>query len=374
MSGITGVGGGQVGGADGLDAVDGVQSRGGAGGDADGIGVQGAGFSNKRARSIDMGSLGLLADLESKLAAQGNLDVGDALGGEDGMAVDAAMVAAIARALPGFDIHGTEEMAPAWLLTPKYGKDATISVEIADGKVHLHQLGKDGAVQKTLGTADIGQLAGTDPKSLEAFAAKLTGAVDGLADVKPLAKGAKGPEVLYAQQLIGMASRNQDPAMADVMAGLGDDGVFGAKMEQVLKKYQETHGLPVTGKLDGKTEDALRQDVIQGALEKGQVSEFHFSVLPPMEAGASGDEVKVLQLLLKRLATEGQDGGSVKPDLDPGEIDGQLGPKTLQAAAAALAAAGSGAMSEGSLSPAALQALRQEFGAQEEKWMATMHD
>ena len=91
---------------------------------------------------------------------------------------------------------------------------------------------------------------------------------------------------------------------------------FGPTTRAAIEGFQSKRGLPVTGKIDAKTLDALN-----GMTRKPTHDEM-FNVLKPgkaiLKSGASGDAVKDLQARLRQVGWYG------------GDVDGSYGPKTVE--------------------------------------------
>jgi peptidoglycan hydrolase-like protein with peptidoglycan-binding domain len=70
---------------------------------------------------------------------------------------------------------------------------------------------------------------------------------------------------------------------------LSTDGVLGARAIAAIKSFQTNHGLPVTGKLDRKTLDALRVKVIPGAtVAPNALFDFNVKLIKGTEVRATG--------------------------------------------------------------------------------------
>ena len=114
-----------------------------------------------------------------------------------------------------------------------------------------------------------------------------------------LKKGAKGEDVKKLQQRLMALGYSVGPA--------GDDGIFGPKTLEGLKKFQEAYGLTVDGIYDsevhGKLESATNDFLNLGA----NVGEF----TGELKKGAKGEDVKKLQEHLTKL---GYDVGPAGPD------------------------------------------------------------
>ncbi|MEC4818744.1 MAG: peptidoglycan-binding protein [Scytonema sp. PMC 1069.18] len=122
-----------------------------------------------------------------------------------------------------------------------------------------------------------------------------------------LKEGSTGPAVTKLQQRLKTLSFYSGAI----------DGIFGPATKAAVIKFQQNNAVTVDGIVGLETEAAIQRDI--WVLQR-----------PTLQQGASGQEVKRMQELLKRAEDiSREEGGSLK--LDIGAIDGIFGPKTKAA-------------------------------------------
>lgn len=127
---------------------------------------------------------------------------------------------------------------------------------------------------------------------------------------QPLGPGAEGEKILLLQRALGLLQKKRYPELVP----LQPDGEFGPQMGVALQQFQALAGLPVTGRADEGTWQAVFSDV------KPLCGRPHWpgAVLHP---GCRGPQVIQLQLWLAQLANR-------YTALPPLAADGWLGPET----------------------------------------------
>ncbi len=109
------------------------------------------------------------------------------------------------------------------------------------------------------------------------------------------------------------------------IAELAVDGVYGAETSLAVSRFQQENGLPVTGKVDFATWEALN-DAYGELLERRKPPE-RVAVLGcnvKLNNGSSGDAVYILQVMLNSLGQHFSNIGNVT-------VDGNFGDETEQA-------------------------------------------
>lgn len=102
------------------------------------------------------------------------------------------------------------------------------------------------------------------------------------------------------------------------------DGVFGGNTADAVLQFQRQEGLPINGVVDRSTWDAITEAA--RAIEEQNGTPIGLQVFrrgqPPLEVGAVGDDVYILQIVLRYL-------GSLYGDLPPVELpDGRYSANT----------------------------------------------
>ena len=145
-----------------------------------------------------------------------------------------------------------------------------------------------------------------------------------------LRRGATGPSVVVIQTELNRISQSY-PAIPKVIPV---DGIFGARTEASVRKFQEVFGLDVDGVVGKATWYALVRlyTAVTSLSElRSQGQRFYsnsWAVTDPIEQGDRGIKVEHLQYMLSVLA-------AYIPQIPPVQIDGIFGPATRNAVLAA---------------------------------------
>ena len=93
------------------------------------------------------------------------------------------------------------------------------------------------------------------------------------------------------------------------------DGVYGAETALAVSQFQRENGLPVTGKVDFKTWEALN-DVYEELLERRKPPERVAAIgcNVRLSSGAVGDSVYILQVMLNAVGARFQNIGKITVD------------------------------------------------------------
>ena len=146
----------------------------------------------------------------------------------------------------------------------------------------------------------------------------------------PLRRGTTGPSVVVIQTELNRISQSY-PAIPKVVPV---DGIFGAKTESSVRKFQEVFGLDVDGIVGKATWYALVRlyTAVTSLSElRSQGQRFYnnsWAVTDPIVQGDRGIKVEHLQYMLSVLA-------AYIPQIPPLQIDGIYGPATRDAVLAA---------------------------------------
>ena len=146
----------------------------------------------------------------------------------------------------------------------------------------------------------------------------------------PLRRGTTGPSVVTAQVMLNRISQNY-PAIPKITPV---DGIFGARTEAAVRKFQEVFNLQVDGIIGKATWYALVRyyiAVTRMAELRSQGQKFYqnsWAVTVPIEQGDRGIKVEHLQYMLQVLS-------EYIPEIPSISIDGIFGPATRRAVIAA---------------------------------------
>ena len=147
---------------------------------------------------------------------------------------------------------------------------------------------------------------------------------------RPLRRGTTGPSVVTIQTELNRISQSY-PAIPKIPAV---DGIFGARTEAAVRKFQEVFNLDVDGVVGRATWYALVRlyTAVTSLSElRSQGQRFYansWAVTDPIESGDRGIKVEHLQYMLSTLA-------AYIPEIPPITIDGIFGPATRSAVLAA---------------------------------------
>lgn len=147
---------------------------------------------------------------------------------------------------------------------------------------------------------------------------------------RPLRRGTTGPSVVTIQAELNRISQSY-PAIPKIPAV---DGIFGARTEAAVRKFQEVFNLDVDGVVGRATWYSLVRlyTAVTSLSElRSQGQRFYansWAVTDPIESGDRGIKVEHLQYMLSTLA-------AYIPEIPPITIDGIFGPATRSAVLAA---------------------------------------
>ena len=147
---------------------------------------------------------------------------------------------------------------------------------------------------------------------------------------RPLRRGSTGPSVVTLQVILNRISQSY-PAIPKVAAV---DGIFGARTEAAVRKFQEVFDLQVDGIVGKATWYALIRyyiAVTRMAELRSQGQKYYqnsWAVTDPIEQGDRGIKVEHLQYMLRVLS-------EYIPEIPVISIDGIFGPATRNAVIAA---------------------------------------
>ena len=147
---------------------------------------------------------------------------------------------------------------------------------------------------------------------------------------RPLRRGTTGPSVVTIQTELNRISQSY-PAIPKIPAV---DGIFGARTEAAVRKFQEVFNLDVDGVVGRATWYSLVRlyTAVTSLSElRSQGQRFYansWAVTDPIESGDRGIKVEHLQYMLSTLA-------AYIPEIPPITIDGIFGPATRSAVLAA---------------------------------------
>ncbi len=147
---------------------------------------------------------------------------------------------------------------------------------------------------------------------------------------RPLRRGATGPNVVVIQTSLNRISQNY-PAIPKIPTV---DGIFGARTEAAVRKFQEVFDLTVDGIVGSATWYALVRlyTAVTSLSElRSEGQRFYansWAVTDPIESGDTGIKVEHLQYMLSTLS-------SYIPEIPPVTVDGVFGPATRNAVLAA---------------------------------------
>ena len=147
---------------------------------------------------------------------------------------------------------------------------------------------------------------------------------------RPLRRGTTGPGVVTIQTELNRISQSY-PAIPKIPTV---DGIFGARTEAAVRKFQEVFNLDVDGVVGPATWYALVRlyTAVTSLSElRSQGQRFYvnsWAVSDPIESGDRGIKVEHLQYMLSTLA-------AYIPEIPPITIDGIFGPATRSAVLAA---------------------------------------
>ena len=96
---------------------------------------------------------------------------------------------------------------------------------------------------------------------------------------------------------------------------LAVDGIYGAETALAVSQFQQENGLPVTGKVDFKTWEALN-DAYEELLERRKPPERVAAIgcNVRLSGGAVGDSVYILQVMLNAVGTRFKNIGKITVD------------------------------------------------------------
>ena len=146
----------------------------------------------------------------------------------------------------------------------------------------------------------------------------------------PLRRGATGPSVVVIQTELNRISQSY-PAIPKITPV---DGIFGARTEAAVRKFQQVFNLQVDGIVGKATWYALVRyyiAVTSMAELRSQGQKFYqnsWAVTDPIEPGDRGIKVEHLQYMLRVLS-------EYIPEIPPIAVDGIFGPATENAVRAA---------------------------------------
>ena len=147
---------------------------------------------------------------------------------------------------------------------------------------------------------------------------------------RPLRRGTTGPSVVTIQTELNRISQSY-PAIPKIPTV---DGIFGARTEAAVRKFQEVFNLDVDGVVGPATWYALVRlyTAVTSLSElRSQGQRFYvnsWAVTDPIESGDRGIKVEHLQYMLSTLS-------AYIPEIPPITIDGIFGPATRSAVLAA---------------------------------------
>ena len=147
---------------------------------------------------------------------------------------------------------------------------------------------------------------------------------------RPLRRGTTGPGVVTIQTELNRISQSY-PAIPKIPTV---DGIFGARTEAAVRKFQEVFNLDVDGVVGRATWYALVRlyTAVTSLSElRSQGQRFYvnsWAVTDPIESGDRGIKVEHLQYMLSTLA-------AYIPEIPPITVDGIFGPATRSAVLAA---------------------------------------
>lgn len=106
------------------------------------------------------------------------------------------------------------------------------------------------------------------------------------------------------------------------------DGIYGAETVAAVEEFQRTHGLPVTGRTDNATWDAIYKEFLDALTRRAKptaISPFPDEEGYEVTDGENSDTVMAIQLILRLLANlydniEGTASGGVYDDLTAADI------------------------------------------------------
>jgi len=137
-----------------------------------------------------------------------------------------------------------------------------------------------------------------------------------------LEEGDEGIEVLELQYLLDFVAN-----FLQSVPSVARDGIFGSEMKAAVEAFQAEYGLPVTGVVDTATWDVLYR-AYRGMY--ATLPEGYFSAVTapypgyPIREGSEGEEVRLIQTYLKKIAT-------VYREIPMPEETGVFGPATTAA-------------------------------------------
>ena len=96
---------------------------------------------------------------------------------------------------------------------------------------------------------------------------------------------------------------------------LAVDGIYGAETALAVSQFQQENGLPITGKVDFKTWEALN-DAYEELLERRKPPERVAAIgcNVRLSGGAVGDSVYILQVMLNAVGTRFKNIGKITVD------------------------------------------------------------
>jgi len=185
-------------------------------------------------------------------------------------------------------------------------------------------------------------------------------------------KGDQGDHVQSAQNMLAEFGALLDDGAADAgtFRAIVPDGEFGPKTERAILTFQRNAGLEETGTWNAETEAHMKGCIVSTSAQSEKPSAYAVSLIEPgLKKGEASDGIKVIQMALKKLATEGSasDKKFLK-SLDPGKIDGTFNAATEKALKALIEHGGGEKWKGGTLDQRALDAVFSLYGLQEQTW------
>ncbi len=105
-----------------------------------------------------------------------------------------------------------------------------------------------------------------------------------------------------------------------------EDGVYGKHTQKAVEDFQRMHGMRMTGTVDAKTWNALKQDYLSEMIARQPAAPLEIIMQPHqvMEKGCSNTNVYLVQAMIRAL-------DQYIPDLPVVDVTGKLDSKTERA-------------------------------------------